>query len=104
MLIPITFDLKRPKPITTEDVRAVIQEISQQFYGDILDNTTLQRLNDQLEMKVNQVFGLNIKAEKTPSSSTKITLFGYDEDSKAVLDPNCDNKVIQTNLPPWRRR
>lgn len=102
--LPFTINLKQPRDITTEEVRGVIREISDRFYGEVLDEYSLNDLNYNLDLYVNRPYNLNIKAELTPYSRSPVTLFGYDDDSKAVLDQNCKVKSIQTNLPIWRRK
>ncbi len=98
--IPLIFDTTPQKVVTTEDVREVIRSISDNFYGDILDNNTLVKLNTVIELKVNIVFGLKIKAEILKNNNRQLILVGYDDDSKAVLDPNCGIKTISTKT--WR--
>lgn len=101
--ISFTFNTPPEKRITTEEVRDVIREISNHFYGEILTSQNINHLNCLLDEKVNKKFGLNIKANISPNHRSQIYLEGYDADSKAVLDPNCKIKYISTNLPLWRQ-
>ena len=77
--------------ITIEEVRDKLLEIQDSFFGDLIVQDSLNELNRIIEEKINKPFDLKIKAELI---NNNVKLFGYDLDSKAVLDPNCKIKVI----------
>jgi hypothetical protein len=77
--------------ITIEEVRDKLLEIQDSFFGDLIVQDSLNELNRIIEEKINKPFDLKIKAELI---NNNVKLFGYDLDSKAVLDPNCKIKFI----------
>lgn len=89
IIIPIqTAPLEK---ITIEEVRDKLLEIQDSFFGDLITQDSLNELNRIIEEKINKPYDLKIKAELV---NNNIKLFGYDLDSKAVLDPNCKIKFI----------
>jgi len=98
--IPFMFDTGHKKQYTIEDIRAIIREISDNFYGDILNANTVQRLNATLDRLVNIPCNLSIYAKFTPNSLSTVTLFGNDERSKLILDPNYKSRKILNPILP----
>ena len=89
IIIPIqTAPLEK---ITIEEVRDKLLEIQDSFFGDLIVQDSLNELNRIIEEKINKPYDLKIKAELV---NNNVKLFGYDLDSKAVLDPNCKIKFI----------
>lgn len=89
IIIPIqTAPLEK---ITIDEVRDKLLEIQDSFFGDLIVQDSLNELNRIIEEKINKPFDLKIKAELV---NNNVKLFGYDLDSKAVLDPNCKIKFI----------
>lgn len=89
IIIPIqTAPLEK---ITIDEVRDKLLEIQDSFFGDLITQDSLNELNRIIEEKINKPYDLKIKAELV---NNNVKLFGYDLDSKAVLDPNCKIKFI----------
>ena len=89
IIIPIqTAPLEK---ITIEEVRDKLLEIQDSFFGDLIVQDSLNELNSIIEEKINKPYDLKIKAELV---NNNVKLFGYNLDSKAVLDPNCKIKFI----------
>lgn len=89
IIIPIqTAPLEK---ITIEEVRDKLLEIQDSFFGDLIVQDSLNELNRIIEEKINKPYDLKIKAELV---NNNVKLFGYNLDSKAVLDPNCKIKFI----------
>ena len=89
IIIPIqTAPLEK---ITNEEVRDKLLEIQDSFFGDLIVQDSLNELNRIIEEKINKPYDLKIKAELV---NNIVKLFGYNLDSKAVLDPNCKIKFI----------
>lgn len=89
IIIPIqTAPLEK---ITIEEVRDKLLEIQDSFFGDLITQDSLNELNRIIEEKINKPYDLKIKAELV---NNNVKLFGYNLDSKAVLDPNCKIKFI----------
>jgi ABC-type proline/glycine betaine transport system substrate-binding protein len=77
--------------ITIEEVRDKLLEIQDSFFGDLIVQDSMNELNRIIEEKINKPYDLKIKAELV---NNNVKLFGYDLDSKAILDPNCNIKFI----------
>ena len=77
--------------ITIDEVRDKLLEIQDSFFGVLIVQDSLNELNRIIEEKINKPYDLKIKAELV---NNNVKLFGYDLDSKAVLDPNCKIKFI----------
>ena len=77
--------------ITIDEVRDKLLEIQDSFFGDLIVQDSLNELNRIIEEKINKPYDLKIKAELV---NNNVKLFGYNLDSKAVLDPNCKIKFI----------
>ena len=77
--------------ITIEEVRDKLLEIQDSFFSDLIVQDSMNELNRIIEEKINKPYDLKIKAELVHNN---VKLFGYDLDSKAVLDPNCKIKFI----------
>lgn len=89
IIIPIqTAPLEK---ITIDEVRDKLLEIQDSFFGDLIVQDSLNELNRIIEEKINKPYDLKIKAELV---NNNVKLFGYNLDSKAVLDPNCKIKFI----------
>ena len=89
IIIPIqTAPLEK---ITIDEVRDKLLEIQDSFFGDLIVQDSLNELNRIIEEKINKPYDLKIKAELI---NNNVKLFGYNLDSKAVLDPNCKIKFI----------
>lgn len=89
IIIPIqTAPLEK---ITIDEVRDKLLEIQDSFFGDLITQDSLNELNRIIEEKINKPYDLKIKAELV---NNNVKLFGYNLDSKAVLDPNCKIKFI----------
>ena len=89
IIIPIqTAPLEK---ITIDEVRDKLLEIQDSFFGDLIVQDSLNELNRIIEEKINKPYDLKIKAELV---NINVKLFGYNLDSKAVLDPNCKIKFI----------
>ncbi len=89
IIIPIqTAPLEK---ITIEEVRDKLLEIQDSFFGDLIVQDSLNELNRIIEEKINKPYDLKIKAELV---NNNVKLFGYNLDSKTVLDPNCKIKFI----------
>ncbi len=89
IIIPIqTAPLEK---ITIEEVRDKLLEIQDSFFGDLIVQDSLNELNSIIEEKINKPYDLKIKAELV---NNNVKLFGYNLDSKTVLDPNCKIKFI----------
>ena len=94
IIIPIQ-GLKKEK-IPVSEVRIEIRKIEECFFGNIVNDSILNQLNSILEHSINTPFNLKIKAELIAS---KVKLIGYNKESKAVLDPNCNiNYISKTRL------
>ena len=91
MQISIPIQTAPLEKITIEEVRDKLLEIQDSFFGDLIVQDSLNELNRIIEEKINKPFDLKIKAELI---NNNVKLFGYDLDSKAVLDPNCKIKFI----------
>lgn len=93
MSLQFWFQLKGAKRenIPADEIRLEIRKIEEKYYGIPVTSETLARLNGELHNYVNKPFGLNIVAEIT---NNNVKLYGYDDDSKVVLDPNCNIKNI----------
>lgn len=91
MQISIPIQTAPLEKITIEEVRDKLLEIQDSFFGDLITQDSLNELNRIIEEKINKPFDLKIKAELV---NNNVKLFGYDLDSKAVLDPNCKIKFI----------
>ena len=91
MNLNIPIPTKQPQKITVEEVRLELRKIEEVMFGDLIVQDSLNELNRIIEEKINKPFDLKIKAELI---NNNVKLFGYDLDSKAVLDPNCKIKVI----------
>lgn len=76
----------KPEKISADEVRVEIRKIEEQYYGIPVTVETLDRLNGELNNYINKPYGLNIRAEFI---NNNVKLYGYDDDSKIVLDPNC---------------
>ena len=89
IIIPIqTAPLEK---ITIDEVRDKLLEIQDSFFGDLITQDSLNELNRIIEEKINKPYDLKIKAELVDNN---VKLFGYNLDSKVVLDPNCKIKFI----------
>jgi hypothetical protein len=73
--------------IPSEEVRMEIRKIEEKYCGLSATIENLSRLNGELDNFVNKPYGLKIKAEII---NNNVKLYGYDDDSKVVLDPNCN--------------
>lgn len=91
MQISIPIQTAPLEKITIEEVRDKLLEIQDSFFGDLITQDSLNELNRIIEEKINKPFDLKIKAELV---NNNVKLFGYDLDSKAILDPNCKIKFI----------
>lgn len=91
MNLNIPIPTKQPQKITVEEVRLELRKIEEVMFGDLIIQDSMNELNRIIEEKINKPFDLKIKAELI---NNNVKLFGYDLDSKAVLDPNCKIKVI----------
>lgn len=91
MQISIPIQTAPLEKITIDEVRDKLLEIQDSFFGDLIVQDSLNELNRIIEEKINKPFDLKIKAELV---NNNVKLFGYDLDSKAVLDPNCKIKFI----------
>lgn len=91
MQISIPIQTAPLEKITIDEVRDKLLEIQDSFFGDLITQDSLNELNRIIEEKINKPFDLKIKAELV---NNNVKLFGYDLDSKAVLDPNCKIKFI----------
>lgn len=91
MQISIPIQTAPLEKITIEEVRDKLLEIQDSFFGDLIVQDSLNELNRIIEEKINKPYDLKIKAELV---NNNVKLFGYDLDSKAVLDPNCKIKFI----------
>ena len=91
MQITIPIQTAPLEKITIEEVRDKLLEIQDSFFGDLIVQDSLNELNRIIEEKINKPYDLKIKAELV---NNNVKLFGYDLDSKAVLDPNCKIKFI----------
>ena len=92
MQISIPIQTAPLEKITIDEVRDKLLEIQDSFFGDLITQDSLNELNRIIEEKINKPYDLKIKAELVNNNNVK--LFGYDLDSKAVLDPNCKIKFI----------
>jgi hypothetical protein len=81
------FKGKNNEKIAASEVRLEIRKIEEKFYGTVVTTETLDRLNGELNNYINKPYGLNIRAEFL---NNNVKLYGYDDDSKVVLDPNCN--------------
>ena len=91
MNLNIPIPTKQPQKITVEEVRLELRKIEEVMFGDLIVQDSLNELNRIIEEKINKPYDLKIKAELV---NNNVKLFGYDLDSKAVLDPNCKIKFI----------
>ena len=91
MNLNIPIPTKQPQKITVEEVRLELRKIEEVMFGDLIVQDSLNELNRIIEEKINKPYDLKIKAELV---NNNVKLFGYNLDSKAVLDPNCKIKVI----------
>lgn len=91
MQISIPIQTAPLEKITIDEVRDKLLEIQDSFFGDLIVQDSLNELNRIIEEKINKPYDLKIKAELV---NNNVKLFGYDLDSKAVLDPNCKIKFI----------
>lgn len=91
MQISIPIQTAPLEKITIDEVRDKLLEIQDSFFGDLITQDSLNELNRIIEEKINKPYDLKIKAELV---NNNVKLFGYDLDSKAVLDPNCKIKFI----------
>lgn len=91
MQITIPIQTAPLEKITIDEVRDKLLEIQDSFFGDLIVQDSLNELNRIIEEKINKPYDLKIKAELV---NNNVKLFGYDLDSKAVLDPNCKIKFI----------
>lgn len=91
MQINIPIQTAPKEKITTEEVRNKLREIQDSMFGTLVRGNAMYALNDAIQQYVNIPYGLNIKAELIGNN---VKLFGYDMDSKAVLDPNCGIEFI----------
>ena len=89
MSIQFWFRLKGAKRenIPADEIRLEIRKIEEKYYGIPVTGETLSRLNGDLNNYVNKPYGLQIIAE---INNNNVKLYGYNDDSKAVLDPNCN--------------
>lgn len=96
--VQIWFTIKGAKPekISADEIRLEIRRIEEQYYGIPVTGETLERLNGDLNNYVNKPYGLNIRAE---IFNNNVKLYGYDDDSKVVLDPNCNiHQISKTRV------
>lgn len=91
MQISIPIQTAPLEKITIDEVRDKLLEIQDSFFGDLIVQDSLNELNRIIEEKINKPYDLKIKAELV---NNNVKLFGYNLDSKAVLDPNCKIKFI----------
>ena len=91
MNLNIPIPTKQPQKITVEEVRLELRKIEEVMFGDLITQDSMNELNRIIEEKINKPYDLKIKAELV---NNNVKLFGYDLDSKAVLDPNCKIKFI----------
>lgn len=91
MNLNIPIPTKQPQKITVEEVRLELRKIEEVMFGDLIVQDSMNELNRIIEEKINKPYDLKIKAELV---NNNVKLFGYDLDSKAVLDPNCKIKFI----------
>ncbi len=91
--IQIWFPIKGAKreKIPAEEIRIEIRKIEEKYYGITATTETLVGINAELDICINKPYGLNIRAEFI---NNNVKLFGYDDDSKVVLDPNCNIQQI----------
>lgn len=92
MNLNIPIHTKQPQKITVEEVRLELRKIEEVMFGELVTYKTMIKLNTWLDVRINKPYDLKIKAELVNNNNVK--LFGYDLDSKAVLDPNCKIKFI----------
>jgi hypothetical protein len=96
--IQIWFPIKGAKreKIPAEEIRIEIRKIEEKFYGVPATIEMLDRLNGELNNYINKPYGLNIRAE---FFNNNVKLYGYDDDSKVVLDPNCNiHQISKTRV------
>lgn len=91
MNLNIPIHTKQPQKITVEEVRLELRKIEEVMFGELVTYKTMIKLNTWLDVRINKPYDLKIKAELV---NNNVKLFGYDLDSKAVLDPNCKIKFI----------
>lgn len=91
MNLNIPIHTKQPQKITVEEVRLELRKIEEVMFGELVTDKTMIKLNTWLDVRINKPYDLKIKAELV---NNNVKLFGYDLDSKAVLDPNCKIKFI----------
>ena len=91
MIINFPINGLKKEKIPIEEIRMEIRKIEEYFYGTLANLQSVKNLNNILSNNVNKPYGLIIKAELIGKN---IKLFGYNDDSKAVLDPNCNIKYI----------
>lgn len=91
MNLNIPIPTKQPQKITVEEVRLELRKIEEVMFGELVTDKTMIKLNTWLDVRINKPYDLKIKAELV---NNNVKLFGYDLDSKAVLDPNCKIKFI----------
>lgn len=89
--IQVTLNGPKPEKIPISEVRIEIRKIEEQFYGRVATQSELTNLNRSLDQYVNKPYNLIIKAELI---NNNVKLYGYNDDSKAVLDPNCGIEYI----------
>lgn len=92
MILNIPIQTRKPEKITVEEVRLELRKIEDHLFGELVTPNSLINLNVMLNNFINIPYNLQIVAELVGNN---VKLFGYNRESKEILDPNFKKDFIE---------